>query len=151
MAASACDLPTLLQIVASRPLRQAVSPQTAHVLANLPEKVRVEWPHHRLYGVELEVRGWRCIDGEVQLRVRLTDGSIGCVPISWTNVLGKTKPATNPTTLTLESLRLSSHTALHRKSGSASLGLSASATPRSLPRPRRRPRQRRAMASNPLP
>jgi hypothetical protein len=53
----------------------------------------------------LEVHGWRCIDGEVQLRVRLTDGSIGCVPISWTNVLDKTEPATNPTTLTLEGLR----------------------------------------------
>jgi hypothetical protein len=57
-------------------------------LANLPERVRVEWPHHQLFGAELDVHGWRCIDGEVHLRVRLTDGSIGCLPVAWTNVLG---------------------------------------------------------------
>jgi hypothetical protein len=55
--------------------------------------------------MELEVHGWRCIDGEVQLRVRLTDGSIGCVPIGWTNLLGETQAAARPAFLSLESLR----------------------------------------------
>jgi hypothetical protein len=57
-------------------------------LANLPERIRVLWPHHQLFGAELEVHGWRCIDGEVQLRVRLADGSIGCLPAAWTSLLG---------------------------------------------------------------
>jgi hypothetical protein len=74
-------------------------------LANLPERVRVEWPHHQLFGAELEVHGWRCIDGEVQLRVRLADGSIGCLPVGWTNLLGEAQAVAPSAFLTLAALR----------------------------------------------
>jgi hypothetical protein len=56
-------------------------------LANLPEQVRVTYPHHELAGADLELHGWQHIDGEIHLRVTLTDHSIGCLPISWTSLL----------------------------------------------------------------
>jgi hypothetical protein len=71
----------------------------------LPERIRVEWPHHQLFGVELEVHGWRCIDGEVHLRVRLADGSIGCLPATWTNVLGDGQAAAPAAFVNLDALR----------------------------------------------
>jgi hypothetical protein len=74
-------------------------------LANLPERIRVEWPHHQLFGTELEVHGWRCIDGEVQLRVRLADGSIGCLPAAWANVLGDGRAAASAPFVKLAALR----------------------------------------------
>jgi len=74
-------------------------------LANLPERIRVEWPHHQLFGAELEVHGWRCIDGEIQLRVRLADGSIGCLPATWTNVLGGGQATASAPFVNLDALR----------------------------------------------
>ncbi len=56
-------------------------------MANLPEQVRVTYPHHELAGADLKVHGWQHIDGEIHLRVTLTDDSIGCLPISWTSLL----------------------------------------------------------------
>jgi hypothetical protein len=56
-------------------------------LANLPKQVHVTYPHHELAGADLEVHGWQHIDGEIHLRVTLTDDSIGCLPISWTSLL----------------------------------------------------------------
>jgi hypothetical protein len=58
-----------------------------------------------LFGAELEVHGWRCIDGEVHLRVRLADGSIGCVPAAWTNLLRDGQAVSPSTFLTLAALR----------------------------------------------
>jgi hypothetical protein len=74
-------------------------------LANLPERIQVEWPHHQLFGAELEVHGWRFIDGEVHLRVRLTDGSIGCLPASWTNVLEDGQGTASAVFVNLDALR----------------------------------------------
>jgi hypothetical protein len=74
-------------------------------LANLPERIRVEWPHHQLFGAELEVHGWRCIDGEVHLRVRLADGSIGCLPAAWTSLLVDGQAAAPSAFLSLTALR----------------------------------------------
>jgi hypothetical protein len=58
----------------------SVAPQTAHVLANLPEKVRITWVDHRLYGTELPVHGWHHIQGEIHLLLTLPDGSRGYFP-----------------------------------------------------------------------
>jgi hypothetical protein len=74
-------------------------------LANLPERIRVEWPNHRLFGAELEVHGWRYTDGEVQLRVRLSDGSIGCLPAAWTNLFGHELVGAPSAFVTLAALR----------------------------------------------
>jgi hypothetical protein len=63
-----------------------VSPQIADVLRNLPERVRITWPHHRLAGAELPVHGWRHIGGEVHLQVRLLDVTMGCLPLAWTEL-----------------------------------------------------------------
>jgi hypothetical protein len=74
-------------------------------LSNLPERIRVEWPNHRLFGVELDVHGWRYTDGEVQLRVRLADGSIGCLPAAWTNLFGQGRIGTPSAFVSLAALR----------------------------------------------
>ena len=55
-------------------------------MANLPERIRIIWPHHRLCGTELVVHGWVHIDGEIHLRLTLTDGSVGCLPAAWTDL-----------------------------------------------------------------
>ncbi len=60
--------------------------QIARVLAHLPERVRIVWPHHQLCGTELVVHSWQRIDGEVHLRLTLNDGSIGCLPAAWTDL-----------------------------------------------------------------
>jgi hypothetical protein len=78
---------------------------TARMLTHLPERVRIVWPHHRLTGAELEVHGWLRIDGEVHLRMRLPDGSIGCLPMSWTSLSAEPPSPREPAFLSLESLR----------------------------------------------
>jgi hypothetical protein len=60
--------------------------QNARVLAHLPERVRIVWPHHQLCGTELVVHSWQRIDGEIHLRLTLNDGSIGCLPAAWTDL-----------------------------------------------------------------
>jgi hypothetical protein len=45
-----------------------------------------------LCGVELEVLGWRTEQGEVALRCRLIDGSVGTIPARWTD-LPRASPA----------------------------------------------------------
>jgi hypothetical protein len=80
-----------------------VSPQIVDVLGDLPERVRITWPHHRLAGAELAVDGWRHLGGEVHLRVRLLDGTMGCLPLVWTELAPA--PASEGTVLTLEAVR----------------------------------------------
>jgi hypothetical protein len=53
----------------------------------------------------LEVHGWVRIDGEVHLRMRLPDGSIGCLPMSWTNLSAEAPFPTTPTLVSLERVR----------------------------------------------
>jgi hypothetical protein len=80
-----------------------VSPQIADVLRDLPERVRITWPHHRLAGAELAVDGWRHLGGEIHLRVRLLDGTMGCLPLAWTEFAPAT--ASEGAVLTLEAVR----------------------------------------------
>ena len=68
----------------SRSMHGPVPRQLASVLANLPEKVRVTWADHQLYGTELPVHGWHRIQGEIHLLVTLPDGSRGYLPASAT-------------------------------------------------------------------
>ena len=56
------------------------------MLANLPDKVRVTWADHRLYGAELPVHGWQHIRDEIHLLVTLPDGSRGYLPASGTSL-----------------------------------------------------------------
>ena len=56
------------------------------MLANLPDKVRVTWADHRLYGTELPVHGWQHVHDEVHLLVTLPDGSRGYLPASGTSL-----------------------------------------------------------------
>jgi hypothetical protein len=65
----------------------------ARILAHLPERVRVVWPHHQLCGTELVVHSWQRIDGEVHLRLTLNDGSTGCLPAAWTDLFETTANA----------------------------------------------------------
>ena len=67
--------------------RPAVDPQTAHILKNLPEKIRVSSVDHLLYGVELPVHGWHHLDGQIHLIVTLPDGSRGYFPADRTALL----------------------------------------------------------------
>ncbi len=64
----------------------ALPPQTARILAHLPERVRISWPHHQLCGAELVVHSWQRIDGDIHLRLTLADGSVGCLPAAWTDL-----------------------------------------------------------------
>ena len=68
----------------SRSMHGPVPRQLGSVLANLPEKVRVTWADHQLYGTELPVHGWHRIQGEIHLLVTLPDGSRGYLPASVT-------------------------------------------------------------------
>ena len=70
--------------------------QTTQVLSNLPERVRITWPHHRLFGTDVVVHGWLHVGGEIHLRTTLTDGSIGCLPVGWTNVLDANSASADP-------------------------------------------------------
>jgi hypothetical protein len=67
-----------------------VSREMVRILAHLPERVRIVWPHHQLCGTELVVHSWQRIDGEVHLRLTLNDGSIGCLPAAWTDLFEMT-------------------------------------------------------------
>ncbi len=69
---------------------RALTRRTARALAQLPERVRIIWPHHGLYGTKLLVHGWQRIDGEIHLRVTLADGSVGCLPAAWTDLFAET-------------------------------------------------------------
>jgi hypothetical protein len=50
----------------------------------LPEKVRITWVDHRLYGSELPVHGWHHVQGEIHLLLTLPDGSRGYFPAAGT-------------------------------------------------------------------
>ena len=58
----------------------------ARVLAQLPERVRIVWPHHQLCGAELAVHSWQRINGEIHLLVTLPDGSRGYLPAAGTSL-----------------------------------------------------------------
>jgi hypothetical protein len=75
-------------------------------LSNLPERVRIVWPHHALCGTDIVVHGWLHINGEIHLRVTLADGSFGCLPITWTTLLAPVdaRPEPHPL-LNAENLR----------------------------------------------
>jgi len=45
-----------------------------------------------LRGVELEVLGWRTWAGELMLRCRLVDGSVGDIPAVWTDLPRRVAP-----------------------------------------------------------
>ena len=47
--------------------------------------------------------GWRHLGGEVHLRVRLLDGTMGCLPLAWTELAPAT--ASEGAVLTLEVVR----------------------------------------------
>jgi hypothetical protein len=72
-------------------------------LRDLPERVRITWPHHQLVGAELAVHGWRHVGAEVHLQVMLLDGTRGCLPLAWTELA----PATTSegAVLTVEAVR----------------------------------------------
>ena len=70
----------------TRSAQGPVPRQIAGVLAHLPERVCILWPHHQLCGTELVVHGWQRINGEIHLRLTLNDGSIGCLPAAWTDL-----------------------------------------------------------------
>lgn len=42
------------------------------------------------------MHGWRRIDGEIHLRLTLTDGSIGCLPAAWTDLFEATAQEQQP-------------------------------------------------------
>jgi hypothetical protein len=52
----------------------------------LPERVRLVGAPGELGGVALEVLGWRTWSGELMLRCRLVDGSVGDIPADWTDL-----------------------------------------------------------------
>ncbi len=60
--------------------------EMALVLAQLPERVRIVWPHHQLCGTELAVHSWQRINGEIHLLVTLPDGSRGYLPAAGTSL-----------------------------------------------------------------
>ena len=47
--------------------------------------------------------GWRHVGGEVHLRVRLLDGTMGCLPLAWTELAPAT--ASGGAVLTVEAVR----------------------------------------------
>jgi len=58
----------------------------AGVLAHLPERVRIIWQGHQLYGAELPVHGWHRIQGEIHLLVTLPNGSRSYFPAAGTEL-----------------------------------------------------------------
>jgi hypothetical protein len=60
--------------------------EMALVLAQLPERVRIVWPHHQLCGTELVAHSWQRINGEIHLLVTLPDGSRGYLPAAGTSL-----------------------------------------------------------------
>src|SRR4051812_33343286 len=60
--------------------------RTTHIVDPLPERVRLIAAPGELRGIELEVLGWRTWAGELVLRCRLRDGSVGQIPAAWTDL-----------------------------------------------------------------
>jgi hypothetical protein len=58
--------------------------EMAHVLAHLPERVRIVWQDHQLCGTELPVHGWHRVHGEIHLLLTLPDGSRSYFPAAGT-------------------------------------------------------------------
>jgi hypothetical protein len=85
--------------------RPSVPPQTAYVLANLPEKVRITWADHRLYGAELPVHGWHHVQGEIHLVVTLPDGSRTYFPAAGTALFGASEHVQSAVGLTVDGVR----------------------------------------------
>lgn len=54
--------------------------------------------------MDLEVRGWQHIQGELRLRVTLADGSVGCLPASWTGLFEEARNE-NPAVLSPAAVR----------------------------------------------
>jgi len=82
----------------------------ALVLAQLPERVRIVWPHHQLCGTELAVHSWQRINGEIHLLVTLPDGSRGYLPAAgtslWEPLVDDNRPALVLTGDRIRQLRL---------------------------------------------
>ena len=70
----------------TRSLHGPLPHEIARVLAHLPERVRIVWPHHQLCGAELAVHSWQRINGEIHLLVTLPDGSNACLPAAATSL-----------------------------------------------------------------
>ena len=66
--------------------------EMARVLAHLPERVRIVWQDHQLYGTELPVHGWHRIHGEIHLLLTLPDGSRGYFPATGTALFDAQEP-----------------------------------------------------------
>jgi hypothetical protein len=58
----------------------------------LPERVRIVWQDHQLYGTELAVHGWHRLHGEVHLLLTLPDGSRGYFPATGTALFDAQEP-----------------------------------------------------------
>jgi len=78
-------------------LHGPVPREIARVLAQLPERVRIIWPHHQRCGTELVAHSWQRIDGEIHLLVTLPDGSRGYLPAAgtslWESLVDDDRPA----------------------------------------------------------
>jgi hypothetical protein len=70
----------------TRSVHGPVPREVARLLAHLPERVRIVWPHHQLCGTELVAHSWQRIDGEIHLLVTLPDGSRGYLPAAGTSL-----------------------------------------------------------------
>jgi hypothetical protein len=70
----------------TRSLHGPLPREIARVLAHLPERVRIVWPHHQLCGAELPVHSWQRVNGEIHLLVTLPDGSRACLPAAGTSL-----------------------------------------------------------------
>ena len=60
--------------------------EIARILVQLPECVRIIWPHHQLCATELVAHSWQRINGEIHLLVTLPDGSRGYLPAAGTSL-----------------------------------------------------------------
>jgi hypothetical protein len=70
----------------TRSLHGPLPREIADVLAHLPERVRIVWPHHQLCGAELVVHSWQRVKGEIHLLLTLPDGSRACLPAAATSL-----------------------------------------------------------------
>jgi hypothetical protein len=66
--------------------------EMARVLAHLPQRVRIVWQDHQLYGTELPLHGWHRIHGEIHLLLTLPDGSRGYFPAAGTALFEGQQP-----------------------------------------------------------
>jgi hypothetical protein len=79
--------------------------EIARVLAHLPERVRIVWQDHQLYGTELPVHGWHRIHGEIHLLLTLPDGSRGYFPAAGTALFDGQQPDRPAVILTADGVR----------------------------------------------